>query len=793
MLCCYVSGLHAERTEDDNVAYMAQFDQLDLDLDFTPYDDPPPPYSPPKTPQVPMGEAPPPYEEMQPSENNNTYAAGDVPSLGTVQSGSVRSMAENNDAAVPQESHSQAEVHGSRRSSSQTGGPRDETTLDVNLYPDYNASTEIWCPSQLNNDVSSAPAVDGHDSSRVQPEKAAGQNCRMSSNVAHRRPRVARQSSDSDGKCAATTDNCWAGRGETADNRSKCSTGCNSPGAGQCLDECPGSGFHGADGCGNRRSSGIAVFSACEIEHAAKNLHCHRRLSPTDLGLSDDTTCGRVVQGEGTGELSFPTDSSEGSYSSEGACGGDDIHPYQSTEPSLGHLCQTVPAARESKISTRRPRRSLASHLPVVALPSPDVSICHSPMFVRSSSVASQISVCSETGERRQHGSQFSGSPRPSAVVHNYDAPPAEARIRTNNLTEECAGGSLTCGDLSLRRGRYEKDSVDNRFDVWQTRQCGTNGLDSNMRVDPRIGRHASLDGHACANNKPCGQNGNIAAHSQCNIIGGSRDNDMARGKAVDVPAPVAQLPMAAPLSRLVYHDGLGDDVDNKHARSVDSNSSFQNVGESSLCVKDETPHVARTRSGASPSQVCVDGGRRAKRSSGLASSSQVCDLISPDRGCQHEKTTLRQLKKKKRRPHSSPGQSVDVAGTRSTNDIVNYQRLDKDKKSTPSPGRGAHRRTQKQHLDNPAMYKEYGFIDTPESSRPHLVNGDISKSLSGYLSLCKLQHSEDAANTNADGYEGKAPKRCRETSKERDLSFNHDGSGSRRPKRCSRPVSYLD
>ena len=709
---------------------MAQFDQLDLDLDFTPYDDPPPPYSPPKTPRVPMGEAPPPYEETQPSENNNTDATGDVPSLSTGQNGSVRSMAENIDATAPQDGNYQARLDGLRRSSSETSGPVEEATVD-DRYPDYNVSTESRRPSQANSDISHTSIVEGHDSSRAQ---AAGQNFRMSSNVAnHNRPHVMRQSSDSDGKCA------------TADNV-----------------ECPGSGFHGADGCNNRRSSGVPVFSAREIEHAAKNLHSHRSSPPTDQVLpernraktvTDHTTCMRVAQAEGTQEFSFPSNSSGGSYSSEGACGGGDIHPYQSTEPSLGHPTTAATDARVRKVGPRRPHGGVASRQTVVILPSLEASIGHSPVFARSSSVASQISVCSETGERRQHGTQTSDSGMPFVRVHNYDTPSAEARLTSMNAPEHCAGGRLACGDLSLKRDSHTEDHVDNRFDVWQKRQCGTDRLDSNILIDPQTGQHASLDEHACANKQPCKREGNIATHTQFN----------------------------------------GDDTDNKHACSVDSNSSFQNVGESSRFDQATTPDVVQTPSGASPSQGCVDGSRRVKRSSGLASPPQVPDQVSPERGYQHDKTTLRQLKKKKRRPHSSPGQSADVATTRSNNDIVNYQRLDNDKKSTPSPGRAAHRRNQKQQPDNPAMYKEYGFIDTPESSRPHVVNGDISKSLSGYLSLCKLQDSDDAANANVDGCEGKVQKRCRETSKERDFSFNHDGSGSRRPKRCSRPVSYLD
>ena len=59
--CSWLLGMNAERNADD--AYMSHFDQLDLGVDYTPYDDPPPPYTPPKPLDTPMGEAPPPYEE----------------------------------------------------------------------------------------------------------------------------------------------------------------------------------------------------------------------------------------------------------------------------------------------------------------------------------------------------------------------------------------------------------------------------------------------------------------------------------------------------------------------------------------------------------------------------------------------------------------------------------------------------------------------------------------------------------------------------------------------------------
>ena len=60
--------MHAAR-EEDGVAYMTQFDQVDMmGIEFPPYEEPPPPYTPPKPPDYPNGEAPPPYT---PEHNNN--------------------------------------------------------------------------------------------------------------------------------------------------------------------------------------------------------------------------------------------------------------------------------------------------------------------------------------------------------------------------------------------------------------------------------------------------------------------------------------------------------------------------------------------------------------------------------------------------------------------------------------------------------------------------------------------------------------------------------------------------
>ncbi len=69
--------MHAER-EEDAVAYMSQFDQVDMmGIEFPPYEEPPPPYTPPKPPDYPphSEEAPPPYTP----ENNNNEGEGRTP------------------------------------------------------------------------------------------------------------------------------------------------------------------------------------------------------------------------------------------------------------------------------------------------------------------------------------------------------------------------------------------------------------------------------------------------------------------------------------------------------------------------------------------------------------------------------------------------------------------------------------------------------------------------------------------------------------------------------------------
>ena len=56
----------------DTVAYVSDGDEINIGIEFPPYEDPPPPYSSPKPPSV--GEAPPPYESLQ---NNNEGEQGE--------------------------------------------------------------------------------------------------------------------------------------------------------------------------------------------------------------------------------------------------------------------------------------------------------------------------------------------------------------------------------------------------------------------------------------------------------------------------------------------------------------------------------------------------------------------------------------------------------------------------------------------------------------------------------------------------------------------------------------------
>ena len=67
--------MHTAR-EEDGVAYMTQFDQVDMmGIEFPPYEEPPPPYTPPKPPEYTNGDAPPPYTP----ENNNNEGEGRMP------------------------------------------------------------------------------------------------------------------------------------------------------------------------------------------------------------------------------------------------------------------------------------------------------------------------------------------------------------------------------------------------------------------------------------------------------------------------------------------------------------------------------------------------------------------------------------------------------------------------------------------------------------------------------------------------------------------------------------------
>ena len=68
--------MHAAR-EEDAVAYMTQFDTVDMmGIEFPPYEEPPPPYTPPKPPEYTNGEAPPPPYTP---ENNNNEGEGRLP------------------------------------------------------------------------------------------------------------------------------------------------------------------------------------------------------------------------------------------------------------------------------------------------------------------------------------------------------------------------------------------------------------------------------------------------------------------------------------------------------------------------------------------------------------------------------------------------------------------------------------------------------------------------------------------------------------------------------------------
>ena len=70
-----VPGMHNDQRDEDAVAYMSQFDQVDMGIEFPHYEEPPPPYTPPKPPDIPHREAPPPYEATpglnNPRETNN--------------------------------------------------------------------------------------------------------------------------------------------------------------------------------------------------------------------------------------------------------------------------------------------------------------------------------------------------------------------------------------------------------------------------------------------------------------------------------------------------------------------------------------------------------------------------------------------------------------------------------------------------------------------------------------------------------------------------------------------------
>ena len=59
-----ISGMRTDR-EDDNVAYVSNFNTADVGMSFAPFGDLPPPYSPPKGPDIDDTEPPPPYEATE--------------------------------------------------------------------------------------------------------------------------------------------------------------------------------------------------------------------------------------------------------------------------------------------------------------------------------------------------------------------------------------------------------------------------------------------------------------------------------------------------------------------------------------------------------------------------------------------------------------------------------------------------------------------------------------------------------------------------------------------------------
>ena len=57
------------------VAYLPQMDNIDIGIEYPPYEDPPPPYTPPKPPYLPEDEAPPPYDDTNGNVVNNGTSA----------------------------------------------------------------------------------------------------------------------------------------------------------------------------------------------------------------------------------------------------------------------------------------------------------------------------------------------------------------------------------------------------------------------------------------------------------------------------------------------------------------------------------------------------------------------------------------------------------------------------------------------------------------------------------------------------------------------------------------------
>ncbi|CAH1801820.1 unnamed protein product [Owenia fusiformis] len=88
--------LNAEtRSEDDAVAYVSGYDDVQIGIEFPPYEEPPPPYSPPKPPDDTHGEAPPPYSEENPGTENGGNSGNNNRNTLNRNHGNVASLTQN--------------------------------------------------------------------------------------------------------------------------------------------------------------------------------------------------------------------------------------------------------------------------------------------------------------------------------------------------------------------------------------------------------------------------------------------------------------------------------------------------------------------------------------------------------------------------------------------------------------------------------------------------------------------------------------------------------------------------